>query len=144
VRMKRFGAVAALAAVVLSAGCGASETRTGSSGSPTTSPTTATTRSPATGTPRTTAKNTTKVIRVQVRGKTVTPKPARIAVTLGWRVRIVVTGDKADVVHVHAYDKEATFTLGKPASIEFTATIPGLFEVEAHESGLVLFSLLVR
>jgi hypothetical protein len=46
-------------------------------------------------------------------------------------------------VHVHGYDLTADLAAGTPAELSFTATIPGVFEVELHDAGTVLRSLQV-
>ncbi|MER5650791.1 hypothetical protein [Streptosporangium sp. NPDC002524] len=88
--------------------------------------------------------STVKEIAVTIAGRQVTPPPGRIDVTKGQTVRITVTGDAADVAHVHGYDKAADLKPGTPATIEFVADQDGLFEVETHDSKLQLFQLVVR
>lgn len=88
--------------------------------------------------------STVKEITVTIAGRQVTPPPGRIDVTKGQTVRITVTGDTADVAHVHGYDKAADLKPGTPATIEFVADQDGLFEVETHDSKLQLFQLVVR
>ena len=87
--------------------------------------------------------STVKEIAVTIVGKTVTPPPGRIEVAKGQTVRITVTGDVADVAHVHGYDKAADLKPGTPVTIEFVADQDGLFEVETHETGLQLCQLVV-
>jgi hypothetical protein len=84
-------------------------------------------------------------VDARVTGGTVTPRPGRVAVRQGQRVRIRVTSDRADVVHVHGYGEELRLSPGTPASLEFVAHRTGLFDVETHESGgKLLFQLVVR
>ncbi|MDP9844068.1 hypothetical protein [Streptosporangium lutulentum] len=85
-----------------------------------------------------------KEIAVTIAGQTVTPPPGRIDVAKGQTVRIAVTGDVADVAHVHGYDKAADLKPGTPVTIEFVADRDGLFEVETHDTNLQLFQLVVR
>jgi len=68
----------------------------------------------------------------------------RIPVELDAEVRLVVTADVADEVHIHGYDIFADVTPGTPATLEFVADIPGIFEVEMESSGLVLLELVVE
>lgn len=85
-------------------------------------------------------------IEVSIANGQVTPSPdRRVEVSQGDQVRIVVTSDRADEIHVHGYDVEAAVEPGSPATLEFEADQPGSFEVEMHEldPGL-LFTLLVR
>lgn len=67
----------------------------------------------------------------------------RYEVDSGAVVRIMVTSDVTDEVHVHGYDVFGDVVPDVPAVIEFTADIPGIFEVELEEAGRVLFELVV-
>ncbi len=58
-------------------------------------------------------------------------------------VEIIVTADVSDEIHVHGYDVFADVAPGEPGSVTFTASIPGIFEVEFEGSGLLLFDLIV-
>jgi FtsP/CotA-like multicopper oxidase with cupredoxin domain len=73
-----------------------------------------------------------------------TPPTGRVEVAKGETVRITVTSDEADELHVHGYDKELPLKAGEPGSLTLTADRTGLFEVETHKSHLVLFQLVVR
>jgi hypothetical protein len=66
----------------------------------------------------------------------------RIPVELGSTVVLIVTTDVMDEVHIHGYDH--TFhAMGEAATFEFVADVPGIFEVELEQSGLLLFELQV-
>jgi len=67
----------------------------------------------------------------------------RVQVALGTPVTLVITSDVADQVHVHGYDIEQKLTPGTPATLRFTATVAGVFEVELHEADMVLLRLQV-
>jgi hypothetical protein len=67
----------------------------------------------------------------------------RVQVASGTAVTLVVTSDVADEVHVHGYDIEKELTPGEPVTLQFDATIAGVFEVELHEAGTVLLRLQV-
>lgn len=82
--------------------------------------------------------------RMRVRDGEVTPPLQRVEVQRGQVVRLVVTSDRRDRVHVHGYDIEKRVTPSQPAVITFTADEVGVFEVETHESGLQLLQLQVR
>jgi len=60
--------------------------------------------------------------------------PGRVRVELGRTVRISITADFTDEVHIHGYDFRADVGPGAPAVLEFVADIPGLFEVELEEA----------
>lgn len=62
--------------------------------------------------------------------------------SLGDSVRLVVTGDNREQVHVHGYDLYVDVTDGE-GEIVFDALIPGRFEVELEESSQLLVELTV-
>lgn len=118
--MKRAIAVLGLVLATLLAGCGGSST-SGDAGS-----------------------GKTDTIRVAVTDGKVTPATHREPVAKGDTVKLVVTTDTADEVHVHGVDIEKETSPGKPVTITFVAKDPGIYEVETHESGLQLLQLEVR
>jgi plastocyanin len=103
----------------------------------------------ATPTPTTTspaASNTPeiRVIEVQIVDGSVRTEADRVEVASGESVRLVVTSDVDDELHVHGVDQTAVLVAGEPTTIEFTAGEPGVYEVETHDGGQLLFQLLVR
>jgi nitrous oxide reductase len=85
-----------------------------------------------------------KTISVRINNGKVEGVPARVEVNRGTRVRLEVTSDRSDELHVHGYDKTARLAPSSPAAVTFVADLPGVFEVETHDSGLLLFQLVVR
>jgi hypothetical protein len=83
-------------------------------------------------------------ITVSISGKAVSPPPGRVKVAVGQTVRIEVSSDHDDTVHVHGYDIETSVTPGTPATIIFIADRSGIFEVESHHPATLLTELLVR
>lgn len=57
-----------------------------------------------------------------------------LRVEQGERVRLVVTSDAADSIHIHGYDIERELTPGRQLRVTFRATIEGVFEIESHEA----------
>ncbi|WP_444947236.1 hypothetical protein [Micromonospora ureilytica] len=139
-------------AALLLAGCGHDDDP--SVATPSTAPTSAAPSSatPTAPTPTVTATPSASAstaavdqqITVTIAKKRVDPPTGRITVSKGQLVRITVTSDVADELHVHGYDLGARLPAGTPGSVEFRADKTGLFEVETHESELVLFQLVVR
>lgn len=84
------------------------------------------------------------VVDVQVAGGLVRTGTARIPVPLGSQVRYQVRSDEPDEAHVHGFDEAVELAPGRTGFVEFTADMPGVFEVELHHSGLSLPSLEVR
>jgi cytoskeletal protein RodZ len=114
----------------------------------TTPPTTAGAETTTTASPTTTTTTTTTTteppgpltIEITVADGVVTG-PGRAEVAIGRRVNILVTADVDDEVHLHGYDVKADVGPSKAALIEFDADIPGIFEVELEDAGLLLAEL---
>jgi heme/copper-type cytochrome/quinol oxidase subunit 2 len=126
----------ALAALVLAlglAGCSSG----GDEGSAQASGTTA-----ASGT--TEAASTARTVQIRVTGDQVETAERRVKVPLGSDVRLEVTADQADEVHLHGYDRKVDIEPGTPAVLEFQADTPGVFEVELEEAALKLVELQVE
>lgn len=85
-----------------------------------------------------------RTVTLAVRDGKVVPATGRTEVKRGERVALRVTSDRSDTLHVHGYDKELALPAGQEETLVLTADRTGLFEVETHESGLVLTQLLVR
>ncbi len=83
-------------------------------------------------------------ITVSVRDGKVTPKPRRVTVALGDQIRLQVTSDVDDELHVHGFDIEEPLEAGRTTTVELTADQQGVFEVETHETELQLLQLAVR
>ena len=65
----------------------------------------------------------------------------RVEVDAGSVVALMVTSDLTEEVHVHGYDILRAVSDGHPAHFAFTASIPGVFEVEFEGSGRLLLLL---
>ncbi|WP_225804281.1 hypothetical protein [Streptomyces sp. NK15101] len=85
-----------------------------------------------------------RTVTLTITGKAVQPPPSRIELKKGELLTLRITGDRADTLHIHGYDRELSLSPGVTATLTLTADRTGLFEVETHESGLVLTQLLVR
>ncbi|MGW3603715.1 hypothetical protein [Micromonospora sp. NPDC005161] len=111
-------------------------------------PPSATTAPTSSGSPTPSASASTpavdRQITVTIAKRRVDPSTGRVTVGKGELVRITVTSDVSDELHVHGYDLGARLPAGTPGSVEFRAEKTGLFEVETHETELVLFQLVVR
>ncbi|MCX9190191.1 hypothetical protein C3Y87_01935 [Carbonactinospora thermoautotrophica] len=130
----RATALVALAALV--AACGGSNSAKPGSAAPT----------PAASAPASPSAPATDAVTYQVTIKdgNVEPKPDVVKVKLGQTVRLTVTSDQHDEIHVHGYDVSAELEPNKPTTVEFKASTPGTFEVETHHSGKLLFRLQVQ
>lgn len=133
-------AVAVSCALALSA-CGQDETLVERS---TTEEETAGPPGSATATSPTTATDPITVIEVAYAGGEVVGGVRTVAVRLGDTVRIRLTSDVAEELHVHTYDAVAAVAPGQPSDLEFAATIPGRHEVELEKKHRTLMVLEVR
>ena len=73
-----------------------------------------------------------KVTRIAIKDNSVVGGPKTIEVTKGDTVRIVVTSDAPDEIHLHGYDIEREVSPGHPGRFEFKADAEGVFEMESH------------
>lgn len=131
----------------LVAGCGGDDS--GEEAAATTVATTAaatSTTEPTASTKRatTTAGFQGTLIEARVMGDKVDTAERRVRVKRGDKVRIRVQSDHAEEVHLHGYDLSEDVAPGKPATIDFTADAPGVFEVELEQARLKLFELQVQ
>ncbi|HEV3402615.1 MAG TPA: hypothetical protein VG078_12400 [Acidimicrobiales bacterium] len=134
-RRARLAARLALAAVLAVglAGCGGDDeetTVTTLSEAPSSAPTTPTTLA-------------ARLVEVVVRGGSV-QGGGRQEVPLNERVRVRVTSDVEEEVHVHGYNHRFQVGPTGPAEITFVANLPGVFEVELEKSQKRLLSLEVK
>lgn len=141
------GRVVAALAILAATACGGGGVPASDQTGPTTATTTPTPSSeaqtePATGTPSPTTSGTD--IAVTVADGRVEGGVERIPVELGDPVRLTVTSDVADEIHVHVYDVTTAISAGGTATVTFTADVPGVMEIELEESGVVLVELEVR
>jgi len=83
------------------------------------------------------------LIEVAVTNGVVSPEVGQVAVPLGNTVRLFVTADADDAVHVHGYELTLDLVAGVPAELEFVADDPGNFEVELHGGGQLMLELRV-
>ena len=70
--------------------------------------------------------------RIRIRDGKPVGGVANIKVTKGEHVRLVVSSDARDDIHLHGYDIEKSVAPGQPAQFNFTANIEGIFEIESH------------
>jgi pyruvate/2-oxoglutarate dehydrogenase complex dihydrolipoamide acyltransferase (E2) component len=110
-----------------------------------TAPPPATTGEETTADVATTAPAEPEVVRARIVVRAdVAPKVRRLSMRRGRELVLVVESGLADHVHVHGYDLVADVAPGRPATIRFEATAPGLFEIELEERGLQIAELEVR
>ncbi|MBA0127123.1 hypothetical protein H0B56_16355 [Haloechinothrix sp. YIM 98757] len=85
-----------------------------------------------------------ELLEFEISDGQVRPSVSRVSVEHGASVRIEVTSDQPDSVHLHGYDLETAVGPDEDGVLEFDADQAGRFELETHDTGLVLAQLLVR
>lgn len=140
--------LAALATALLLAGCAATPAAPSGPAAPATSgaatPSAATptaSSSPQTSAPETSAA--AQVIEISLKGGKVTPNGDRVTLAKGTVLRLVITSDHDDEVHVHGYDVEIAVKSGKSVTKDITLDQVGRFEVESHEPAFTILQLVV-
>jgi FtsP/CotA-like multicopper oxidase with cupredoxin domain len=73
-----------------------------------------------------------RVERISVRGGAPRGGVRSIRYERGDTVRLVVTSDAQDEIHVHGYDITRNPRPGRPARFRFAADIEGVFDIESH------------
>lgn len=84
------------------------------------------------------------IIEIQISAGQVRTEIDRVPVAVGDAVRMTVASDVADQVHVHGIEELLAVEPGERAVLEFVVpegTAPGLYEVETHDSALLLLQL---
>ena len=148
-RNARFGvlavvvAAAVVAFVVLRPGDDTSTTATSTAARTVTTGAARTTTNTATTT-TTTTTTAPAVTRIRVAGGKPVGGVRDITVKQGDRIRLVVTADQPEHVHLHGYDIEKPVGPGEPARYDVPATINGVFEVELEDSSVQLAKLTVE
>jgi hypothetical protein len=84
------------------------------------------------------------VVEVTVSGGSVSTPQGRVDVEVGAPVRLVVTSDTDDELHVHGVDIEQPLVAGQATVLEFVPTESGLYDVETHDSHLLLVQIAAR
>ena len=132
---------------------GDDEATPGTSPTPTASPTESPTDDATTQSPRPSPTGPDAVeveieveegrIQLQVEGQR-QAVPGRVEVDQGGRVSIKLEADSAQEVHVHGYDLFVNVLEGGERTIQFSASAPGVFEVELEDTHELIFALEVQ
>lgn len=112
------------------------ETTTQTTSETTTTTTTQTTTEPEVEKPT--------VVRVTVVGGAPQGGIVRATVDQGDRVRLVVTSDVADEIHLHCYDISRDVAAGGTVTLAFRATIPGRCEAELENRGVQIADITIE
>jgi FtsP/CotA-like multicopper oxidase with cupredoxin domain len=139
-------ATALVAAAALATGCGgtADEPTVISTGPAQTEEASPTAEVTSPGEPTKAADDGATVVEVTVSAGSVSTPLSRVDVEVGTPVRLVVTSDTHDELHVHGVDLEQPLVAGQPTVLEFVPPEPGVYDVETHDSHLMLVQIAAR
>jgi plastocyanin len=90
------------------------------------------------------AETSVQEIEVHIDDGDVHTESDRVEIASGATVRLVVRSNVNDELHVHGVDQSAPLSAGIPTTMEFVVDEPGIFDVETHQSELLLLQLVVR
>lgn len=102
---------------------------------------------PSDGSPEPSEPQTDAVtVEISIEGGDVDPAGKQVEATVGQTVVLVVDSDAAEELHVHSAPDEHEFAIepGQSRRFRFTVEQPGQFDVEAHETGVLVAQLVVR
>ncbi len=137
--------LAALATVLLLTGCTAAPAAPTSSTAPASSvgSSAATPSVTPSETPVSTPSANVQVVEISLKDGKATPNGDRLTVEKGTLLRLEITSDHADEVHVHGYDVEIPVKAGATVTKDITLDQVGRFEIESHEPPLTIIQLVV-
>lgn len=82
-------------------------------------------------------------VDIAIAGGKVTTGVQNVMVEQGQSVMIRGVSDVADSLHVHGYDQSLDLKPREPAELTLTADVTGVFEIETHETALLVAKLTV-
>jgi hypothetical protein len=86
----------------------------------------------------------TKAVDIRVTGNRVEPPASRVEVNAGEPLRLTVTSDVDNELHIHGVNITRTVRAGQPLTVEFVTQQAGTYEVELHNPELLLLKYVAR
>ena len=89
----------------------------------------------------------TVVVEITMQDGEVAPVGEEVEASIGQPIELRVDSDTADELHVHSqseHEFEVEADPGTEQVFRFTVDVPGQAEVESHETGVTIVSLVVR
>lgn len=122
------------------------ETATTTAPEPSTEPTASDSAPPPPSTPADTPSDKPTKVKITIVGTDVTTASDTVTAAPGDVLRLVVVTDAPDELHVHGVEQTLQLEAGVKNKVDVVIPadlVPGLYEVETHESALLLFMLQV-
>jgi plastocyanin len=90
-------------------------------------------------------KVTSRTVSIVIKDGKVTPQGDRVQVKVGQTIRLKITSDADEEIHVHS-DPEHSYEVaaGESVTESFTIDTPGQVAVEAHHLDVTIMQLVVR
>ena len=85
-----------------------------------------------------------QTVELEISGGRLVSGPNRIPLLQGQAVRLLVTADETDELHLHGYDLTLDLPAGLQAELAFVAEHAGRFEYELHSAHRVIGALEVQ
>jgi hypothetical protein len=136
---------AAVAALVLTAGCGGSdEPATTAEETPTSTPTESPDAEPTEAPTTEPTDDAPEPIEIEIEGDRIEPNGKRVKVSAGVPIALEVESDRAAELHVHSSPEQVLEVEPGESTLSLTIDRPGIVDVEEHDTGLVVLQLEVR
>jgi hypothetical protein len=85
-------------------------------------------------------------VAISIAGGEVDPAGKQVEATVGQTVVLVVDSDAAEELHVHSAPDDHEFAIepGQNQTFRFPVEQPGQFDIETHDTGVLVAQLVVR
>lgn len=91
------------------------------------------------------APDEVRTLEITIRGREVSPPPARVELAAGEVLRLVVTADQDMELHAHGLGEvDERLPAGRPTTVDLSSQVSGRYEVETHDPDLRLLLVAVR
>jgi hypothetical protein len=136
---------AAVAVLVLAAGCGGSdEPATTAEETPTSTPTQSPDAEPTEAPTTEPTDDAPEPIEIEIEGDRIEPNGKRVKVSAGVPIALEVESDRTAELHVHSSPEQVLEVEPGESTLSLTIDRPGIVDVEEHDTGLVVLQLEVR
>ena len=92
------------------------------------------------------ATQDTVTVEISIQGGEVDPAGQQVEASVGQTVVLVVDSDASEELHVHSAPDDHEFAIepGQNQRFRFPVELPGQFDVETHDTGVLVAQLVVR
>lgn len=83
-------------------------------------------------------------IEVEIEGNEIEPRGKRVKVGVGEEIVLAVESDRAAELHVHSSPEQVLEITRGESTLTLTIDMPGIVDVEEHDTGVIILQLEVR